>query len=615
MDVMTGTSPSKKARIPKACAACRKSKVRCDLQRPCSRCVQSATTCTWHVKTRSAVDERLERVEQAIWALNRRLEDQETISRQSREESGPVTDRAGAIRDSTTSVDAVETALERPAGESSRSALPALSRPNNASILIRKPACLDVVSSGLISDLDAQIWFNTFFDGSNRFVPVFDVIHDTYSSVRERSTVLFDVLITFGCKAGNGSLTNDFRRLHNFVRQHISDITLHDTEASLESVQALLVVASYSDSGAILCDIALRESLKLHLPQKVTSYLSSLAAGCRTDQPANMRDLIPVRVLYGLVLLDQILSLDGGKPASMSLHTTSRRVRFLIAQPHRSPIDLRLYAQVELNELRATSYASVIAAANAGEQSLKDTIDQAQVDLSRWKAEWQALIFDNLTVEDERTVFTVNLRIQHAWAVLALQLRALTASGVDNLALVTECQRTISLSAKTAAERHLDLILSNTFDLDSSDASHERSSYLKPYIANIRYGSEFVFAKNAFCVLIVLRLAILLGDPLSAVLHRLQQAQDFLDGLSHAGMGANVGYIRILSQTVRKCQRAVKASQQAQDSSEQALDTGDADFQSFVPHEFTLKWDFPGLNLCYIPLDWQELFLNFEAGD
>ncbi|KAK0257717.1 hypothetical protein LTS09_007330 [Friedmanniomyces endolithicus] len=601
MDVVTGTSPSRKARIPKACAACRKSK--------------SATTCTWHVKTRNAVDERLERVEQAIWALNRRLDDQETISPQSREVSGPVTDRARAIRDSTTSVDAVETVLGRPVGDGSRGALPAISRPNNASFLIRKPACLDMVSSGLISDLDAQVWFNTSFDGCNRFVPVFDPAHDTYSSVRERSTVLFDVLITFGCKAGNESLANECRKLHHVVRQHISDITLHDTEASLESVQALLVVASYSDSGAILFDIALRESLKLHLPQKVTAYLSSLAAGCHTDQPANMRDLIPVRVLYGLVLLDQILSLDGGKPASMSLHTTSRRVRILIAQPHRSPIDLRLYAQVELNELRATSYASVIAAANAGEQSLKDTIDQAQVDLSRWKAEWQALIFDNLTVEDERTVFTVNLRIQHAWAVLALQLRALTASGVDNLALVTECQRTISLSAKTAAERHLDLILSNTFDLDSSDASHERSSYLKPYIANIRYGSEFVFAKNAFCVLIVLRLAILLGDPLSAVLHRLQQAQDFLDGLSHAGMGANVGYIRILSQTVKKCQRAVKASQQVQDSSEQALDTGDADFQSFVPHEFTLKWDFPGLNLCYIPLDWQELFLNFEAGD
>ncbi|KAK0346452.1 hypothetical protein LTR02_005109 [Friedmanniomyces endolithicus] len=601
MDVVTGTSPSKKARIPKACAACRKSK--------------SATTCTWHVKTRSAVDERLERVEQAIWALNRRLDDQETICRQSREASGPVTDRTGAICNSTTSVDAVGTALDRPAGEESSSALPAILPPNNASFTVQKPARLDVVSSGLITDFDAQIWFNAFFDGCDRFVPIFDPAIDTYSSVRERSSVLFDVLITFGCKAGDGSLANEFRKLYNVVRQHISDITLHDTEASLESVQALLVVANYSESGAILCDIALRESLKLHLPQKVAAYFSSLAAGCRTDQPVNLRDLIPIRVFYGLVLLHQILSLDGGKPASMSLHSIPRRIRILIAQPHRTPIDLRLYAQVELNELRATSYAYVVAAANAGEQSLKDTIDQAQLDMSRWKAEWQALIFDNLTAEDEKTVFTVNLRIQHAWAVIALQLRALTASGVDNLALVTESQRTISLAAKTAAERHLDLILTNTYDLDGSDASHEQTSYIKPYIANIRYGSEFVFAKNAFCVLIVLRLAILLGDPLPAVLHRLQQAQDFLDGLSHAGMGANVGYIRILSQTVKKCQRAVKASQQAQDSSEQALDTGDADFQSFVPHEFTLKWDFPGLNLCYIPLDWQELFLNFEAGD
>ncbi|TKA62602.1 hypothetical protein B0A55_11106 [Friedmanniomyces simplex] len=486
---------------------------------------------------------------------------------------------------------------------------------NKGSFSVRKPACRDVVSSGLLADLDARAWFDFFFNGCNRFVPIFDPNHDTYSSVRERSSILFDVLVTFGCRAAAGSLSNDYQRLHHIVRQHVSDLTLHDSEARLEGVQALLVIASYSESGAIICDIALRESLKLHLPEKVTALFSSLAVSSDANHAAELHDLIPVRVYYGLVLLDQILSLDGGKPASISLHSTSRRVRVLVAQPRRTPLDLRLFAQVELNELRASSYAAVIAGANSGEQSLQEAIDGGVLDLSMWQSEWEALIFDNLTAEDESAVFTVNLRIQHAWAILTLQLRALTASGVANIALMTESQRTIASAAKVAAERHLELLLTGAPDVPGSRASHNDSTCEKPYVARFRYAMEFVLAKNAFCVLIVLRLAILLGDPLPAILNRLQQARDFLDELSKVGMGANVSYTRILVQTIKKCHRAVEASMQAPGASQLSHDSDDGDFQSFVPHEFLFEWDFPGLNLCYIPLDWQDLFLDFGSTD
>jgi hypothetical protein len=134
----------------------------------------------------------------------------------------------------------------------------------------------------------------------------------------------------------------------------------------------------------------------------------------------------------------------------------------------------------------------------------------------------------------------------------------------------------------------------------------------RPYVANFKYAMEFVWAKNAFCVLIVLRLGILLGDHPNQLIARLAEANEFLHELGKVGMGANVSYTRILGQTVQKCERAVRASLQS-GSGQNSDDSSDGDFQSFIPKEFMFEWDFPGLHLCYIPLDWQDLFLDYGA--
>ena len=130
-----------------------------------------------------------------------------------------------------------------------------------------------------------------------------------------------------------------------------------------------------------------------------------------------------------------------------------------------------------------------------------------------------------------------------------------------------------------------------------------------PYVINLRYAMEFVWAKNAFCILIVLRLGILLGDPSNALIQRLTEAHQFLNELEKIGMGTNISYMRILAQTVDKCERALEASLRAEERN--SAESSDTDFQSFIPKEFMFEWDFPGLNLCYIPFDWQELFLDF----
>ncbi|KAG7143242.1 putative transcriptional regulatory protein C3H8.08c like [Verticillium longisporum] len=44
----------RKKRIPKACGACRQSKVKCDGQRPCSRCHSLRKVCTFTERPKDA---------------------------------------------------------------------------------------------------------------------------------------------------------------------------------------------------------------------------------------------------------------------------------------------------------------------------------------------------------------------------------------------------------------------------------------------------------------------------------------------------------------------------------------------------------------------------------
>lgn len=120
---------------------------------------------------------------------------------------------------------------------------------------------------------------------------------------------------------------------------------------------------------------------------------------------------------------------------------------------------------------------------------------------------------------------------------------------------------------------------------------------------------EFVWAKNAFSILIVLRLSLLLGDPADVLLARLAEAKEFLNELSQVGMGAN--YVNIVTQTVQRCEKAIQTYLVTGGQDVENVDGGD--FETFVPKEFVFEWDFPGLHLCYVPIDWQDLFVDFGS--
>lgn len=76
------------------------------------------------------------------------------------------------------------------------------------------------------------------------------------------------------------------------------------------------------------------------------------------------------------------------------------------------------------------------------------------MDLSLWNAEWRDIVTRHYADVVETDMMQLNLDIQHSWALMALNLRALTVSGNENVALMTEKQRGLAVAAKVRPRQH-----------------------------------------------------------------------------------------------------------------------------------------------------------------
>jgi len=258
------------------------------------------------------------------------------------------------------------------------------------------------------------------------------------------------------------------------------------------------------------------------------------------------------------------------------------------------------------------------------------TVRGAIIDLDLWTEEWNGLMTSQNIYYDEAENHNrvLNMQIQHAWALITLHLRALSASGIHNIAVMTDSQQALIYTAKVASERHLQLILTRTPSPANRRINTAHNQHQRSYLASFRYAMDFVHAKVAFSVLLVLRLGMLLHDPIERLLERIADAHELLVELEQAG-GAEVRYSRILALSVQKCERALKELQEqgkelarhpeAAEAGSTTMrsfggeSTAEQDFTTYVPQEFLFEWAFPGLNLCYVPLNWQDLFVDFST--
>lgn len=167
-------------------------------------------------------------------------------------------------------------------------------------------------------------------------------------------------------------------------------------------------------------------------------------------------------------------------------------------------------------------------------------------------------------------------------------------------------ERGILLMAKNSAKRHLKLV--------STNSNH--------YLSTFKYAMDFVWAKCAFCFLLLLKLTQLVPESEEDSQQLLEGGNRLLQELSKAGSNGGSGsgniYLSILKLSIEKYGRALREQGPEAGGSGAAPASpfwdsfnAQADLQSFVPEQFIFEWDFPGLNLFYFPTTWEDFFGDF----
>lgn len=244
MNRSTLVERNRKRRAINACVACRSSKVRCDGKQPCERCNRNDAVCRYHdVAGRDPNTVRIEKLEAEISRLQ---------------------DQLSTVQHTTTPLlpDA------RPNGVSSNFS-------PTSDMMSARPDCINAVEKGIVTYDNAVTWFSGFFTGSHYLVPIFSDSNDVITSVATRSAFLFDAIVSVGCRAEQGFNSPVFRQMQSCLREHLTHLLATCERPNLEAVQAIALMAAYSENGHMLIALALRFALQLGL-QKTTDQLLAL---------------------------------------------------------------------------------------------------------------------------------------------------------------------------------------------------------------------------------------------------------------------------------------------------------------------------------------------------
>lgn len=483
-----------------------------------------------------------------------------------------------------------------------------------------EPVCApDLIAMGLISPEEAQSYFDTFFRGCNQYAPIFDPSHDSMQGIRNRSSLLFDTMCAVGCRIQRGTDSRKFHLLNFHTKRALNSVIGTPESASLETVQALLVRACYVSERSLLVTLATRLAIDLDLPEAYEQLSTRLVArtsrtgepgtGTADDDAALMR---MARTWLHLLVLGHILHVDASDLLTFRFRGDVRRCRVLLEVPCSTDLDLHLLSQVELNALRANTYAALSDSSGLPDNQVMDVVRDAKIDIDLWFNDWMR-IFERS--HSQKRTLGVNIRIQRCWADAMVLCRAVRVSGVENVDAMSATQRSMLLMAKDALTQHLSIVIEEP----------------REYLRNLPFAMDFVWAKCAFCVLLLFKLSVLLAeDDEWASRSLVERGSTLLAELHRAGGTAGGGqsgtsrlYIQLLQTGIEKYSRTVLREDgvgQANvvragtvSETQRAGPDGQTELESFVPEQFVFEWDFPGLTLFSSPATeagWMDDFLR-----
>jgi hypothetical protein len=113
--------------------------------------------------------------------------------------------------------------------------------------------------------------------------------YDTMSSVSSRSAFLLDAITSIGCRAEEGFSSSIYRQLQSRLRDHLASLLIKTESLIPEDIQAITLMAAYSDNGFLQIALALRFALQLGLPKAVDELVARYASQPASASPDEQR--------------------------------------------------------------------------------------------------------------------------------------------------------------------------------------------------------------------------------------------------------------------------------------------------------------------------------------
>ena len=465
-----------------------------------------------------------------------------------------------------------------------------------------------LIFSGLLTEEESKVYFRAFFEGCDEYVPIFDPGYDSLPSVRLRSSLLFMVICTVGCRVVCGSESNQWRQLNFHIKRILNAAITTPAMACLETVQALLVQACYVSERSLLVAVATRMALDLGFPdayEEVTSRLITKEEHAFLDGAKDESTLMrETRTWLHLHVMGHILQVDAGDLPNFQFRGDVRRCRILLDSQHASDLDFFLIAQVELNALRSSVYESLsngISLDKVDDGDIMEVVKDAKIDIEIWFKDWLRILEKS---KEPTTRLQLKLNIQRYWAETMAMCRAVRATGVENVDAMSPTQKAILSMAKYALREHLIIITKEP----------------RTYLHNLRFAMDFVWAKCAYCYLLLLKLSLLLPeDSQRSGRDLIEKGRILTEELSNTGGGGGGGngghsttartYVQLLETCIEKYAHALDGGRAPGpaynaprlENSATVSTNSPNELESFVPEQFVFEWDFPGLTLFSSP--------------
>ncbi|KAF7339616.1 Fungal-trans domain-containing protein [Mycena sanguinolenta] len=298
-----------------------------------------------------------------------------------------------------------------------------------------------------------------FYHGCSTFLPVFDSNSDTFDALHDRSPFAVDCICMVAARVrdGGGKASDIYLQTLEEV-QTISRATLFSPVTRHEAVQAMILVAGWSDNGWLSGGHAVRMAMELSMHKAWPSLLKRMNAN-QVDLAADRELVIASRIWFCLYLFEHQLSYGTGRPAVLKDDESIKHCRLLLQHPLAIEDDMRLVSTVELMALRERVHNALSPFEGPVKDEHFEELRRADLNFRSWYATWDQAFSQKY---EDAAFYRQSLQIQHLHAELFHNATALRAiNGPEDVQSMPPQQKELALRSIQIARQALDITVNS----------------------------------------------------------------------------------------------------------------------------------------------------------